>query len=62
MTTHELERHLAVQQLKHYLILKTAAAGVGDKTEYRRCVDYIDLLATEFGVGALRQAQGDCRV
>ncbi|WP_157214957.1 hypothetical protein [Pseudomonas sp. GM79] len=62
LSTLGLERHLAIAQLKHYLILKAAAAGVGDRLEYRRCVDYIDTLTTEWGVAALQQAKGDHHV
>jgi len=56
-TSIDLERHLAVAQIKHYLHLQQCAIAVGDKVEYRRATDIIDRLTTENGVGALRDAR-----
>jgi NAD-dependent DNA ligase len=56
-TSIDLERHLAVAQLKHYLYLQQCAIAVGDKVEVRRTTDIIDQLTTENGVGVLHEAQ-----
>jgi len=57
ITTPMLERHLAIKQLVHYLLIQQSAASAGDKQEYRRATDIIDQLVTEYGVEALRQAR-----
>jgi hypothetical protein len=57
LTTHDLERHLAIEQIKHYIYVKQTAAAIGNKTEYRRATDIIDQLTTEHGVSALHLAQ-----
>ena len=62
LTTYDLEQHLATKQLQHYLTLKIAAAGTSNKTEYRRCLDQIENLTTEHGIGALLQAQDEYHV
>jgi hypothetical protein len=62
LTTYDLDRHLAAKQLRHYLYIKQAAAGIGDKTEYRRATDIIDKLMTEYGAETLRQAENEYRV
>jgi hypothetical protein len=59
LTTYDLERLLAIQQIKHYIYVKQTAAVIGNKTEYRRATDIIDRLTTEHGVGALREAQDE---
>jgi hypothetical protein len=56
-TTYDLDRHLAIKQIGHYLHIKKASADIGDKTEYRRVTDIIDILVTEHGIEALGQAQ-----
>lgn len=58
-TSLDLERHLAVGQLKHYLSLQRSAIAVGNKVEHRRTTEIIDQLTTEHGVGALREAQDE---
>ena len=60
ITTPMLERLLAVKQIVHYLHIQKSSASTGDKIEYRRATDIIDKLTTEYGVEALRQAQGEC--
>lgn len=59
VTTPMLERHLAVIQIKHYIYLQQSAIATGDKVEYRRTTDIIDRLTTEYGVGALHEAQDE---
>lgn len=56
-TTIDLDRHLAIKQLKHFIHLKQSAIAVGDKVEARRTTDIIDKLTTEYGVSALYIAQ-----
>jgi hypothetical protein len=58
-TTYDLDRHLAVKQIGHYLYIKQASAGIGDKTEYRRVTDIIDKLVIEYGVQALLEAENE---
>jgi hypothetical protein len=48
-TSYDVDRHLAAKAVKHYQHLKAAAAETGNKTEYRRCIDLIDMLSTQFG-------------
>ena len=62
LTTYDLEQHLATKQLQHYLNLKIAAAGTSNKTEYRRCLDQIENLTNEHGIGVLLQAQDEYHV
>ncbi len=62
LTTYDLERLLAIEQIKHYVCIKVAAAGIGDKTEYRRAIDHIDRLTTEYGIEARRQAESEYHV
>ncbi len=62
LTTYDLERILAFQQIKHYIYIKVAAAGIGDKTGYRRTIDYIDRFTTEYGIEARRQAESEYHV
>jgi len=59
LTTPLLERHLAVIQIKHCIHLQQSAIATGDNVEYRRATDIIDSLITEYGVGALHEAQGE---
>lgn len=54
---HEFGKMLAVEQVRHYQHLKQAAAGCGDKTEYRRCVDQIDILLTQYGLKLNRDGE-----
>ncbi|SPO56631.1 conserved protein of unknown function [Pseudomonas sp. JV551A1] len=49
-TTYDVERWLALEQVKHYQKLKAAAAATGNKVEYRRCLDAIDIIKTQFGL------------
>ncbi|RFD29216.1 hypothetical protein CER19_11785 [Pseudomonas sp. GL93] len=57
LTTYDLERLLATQQIKHYIYFKQTAAAIGNKAEYRRATDVIDQLTTEHGISALHLAQ-----
>jgi len=54
VTSYDLDKILAIEQIRHYQHLIQAAAGSGDKVEYRRCADQIDILTTEYG---LRQSE-----
>ncbi|EKT4540366.1 hypothetical protein QEM15_002536 [Pseudomonas putida] len=54
ITSYDLDKILAIEQIRHYQYLKQAAAGSGDKVEYGRCADQIDILTTEYG---LRQSE-----
>lgn len=50
MTTYDITKMLAIQQIEHYQHLKQAASISGDKQEYRRSIDQIDMLVTEYGL------------
>lgn len=50
MTTYDITKMLAIQQIEHYQNLKQIASAICDKAEYRRCVDQIDILVTEYGL------------
>lgn len=58
-TTIDLDRHLAIKQMKHFIHLKLSAIAVGDKVAARRATDVIDKLTTEHGMSALHEAHGD---
>lgn len=60
-TTIDLDRHLAIKQLKHFIHLKQSAIAAGNKVEVRRATDAIDKLTTEHGVSALHEAHGEYR-
>ncbi|MDR6918723.1 hypothetical protein J2X66_005626 [Pseudomonas sp. 3296] len=60
-TTIDLDRHLAVKQMVHYLNLQQTARTIGDHHEYRRTTDIIDQLTTEHGMSVLHDAYGGCR-
>ncbi|WP_141248960.1 hypothetical protein [Pseudomonas ogarae] len=59
-TTFDLDKHLAIQQMVHYLHLQQSAIAVGDHNEIRRATQQLDRLASEYGVQALNEAQDDC--
>ncbi|MCE0968503.1 hypothetical protein [Pseudomonas sp. NMI4491_12] len=54
VTSYDLDKILAIEQIRHYQHLKQAAAGSGDKVEYRRCADQVEIIITEYG---LRQSE-----
>ncbi|WP_092355360.1 hypothetical protein [Pseudomonas sp. NFACC25] len=56
-TTIDLDRHLAIKQMAHFIHLKKCALAVGDHVEVRRTTDIIDRLTTEHGLSALHEAQ-----
>ncbi|WP_155953693.1 hypothetical protein [Pseudomonas sp. URMO17WK12:I12] len=60
-TTIDLDRHLAVKQMVHFIHLKQSAIAVGDKVEVRRATDVIDKLTSEHGMSCLHEAHGDHR-
>lgn len=50
VTIDDVARWLAIEQVKHYETIKQSATAYGDKNEYRRCVDQIDILTTKYGL------------
>jgi len=59
ISTPMLERHLAVIQLRHYLHIQQSAIDNGCVEEFRRASNTIDKLTTEYGTGALYEAEGE---
>lgn len=59
MTLHGFERQLAIKQVSHYRRLQAAAAASGDKAEYRRCVDQIDILTTKHNLHLNRHGESE---
>lgn len=57
ITSYDLGKILAIEQIAHYQYLKQVAAGSGDKSEYRRAVVQVDILAIEYGLK--QNATGD---
>ncbi|MDD1961890.1 hypothetical protein NP534_17405 [Pseudomonas sp. 39004] len=50
VTVDDVARWLAIEQVKHYEAIKQSASTCGDKSDYRRCVDQIDILITKYGL------------
>lgn len=59
ITTPLLERHLAVLQMKHYILLQQSANAAGDHNESLRATVHLDRLVTEYGIQTLHEAQGE---
>lgn len=59
LTTYDVDRILAMNQMTHYLHLKQSAMSVGDNQEGRRATDILDQLTTEHGVELLQQVQDE---
>lgn len=55
-TTIDLDRHLAVKQMVHYLSLQHSAQTIDDKQEVRRTTDILDQLVTQHGMSAYHEA------
>ncbi|KIY38156.1 hypothetical protein TZ03_24215 [Pseudomonas sp. 10-1B] len=50
LTSYDLGKMLAVEQIAHYQHLKQAAVAIVDKVEYRRCTNQIDILIAQYGL------------
>lgn len=50
MTEFDVTKMLAIQQIEHYQSIKQASSASGDKQEYCRSIDQIDMLVTEYGL------------
>lgn len=59
--SHQLERKMAVLQIKHYLYLYQAAIDTANVDEGNRVTNNIERLVKEYGVQALHQAQEELR-
>ena len=53
----DLDKHLAIAQMKHYLHLQQSANAVADHGEYRRATVVLDHLVKDYGVSALNTAK-----
>ncbi|MCF7540222.1 hypothetical protein [Pseudomonas petrae] len=54
VTSNDVERFLASQQVAFYTSAKQAAAQAGDKQQYRHCIDCIDNIISRYGVAILQ--------
>lgn len=55
--SHQLERHMAILQIKHSLYARQAAIDTANVEQANRANNNIDRLVKEYGVQALHQAQ-----
>jgi hypothetical protein len=54
LTSNDLERFLASQQVEFFTTAKQSAALAGDKEHYRHCIDCIDNIISRYGIAILK--------
>lgn len=54
LTSNDVERFLAKQQIDFYTTAKQGAALAGDKEHYRHCIDCIDNIISRYGIAILK--------
>lgn len=57
LTSNDVERLLASQQIAFYTSAKQSAASADDKQQYRHCLDAIDSIVSRYGISILKQGE-----
>jgi hypothetical protein len=57
LTSNDVERILASQQIAFYTLAKQSAASAGDKQQYRHCLDAIDHIISRYGISILQHGE-----
>jgi hypothetical protein len=54
LTSNDVERFLASQQIEFFTTAKRSAALAGDREHYRYCTDCIDNIISRYGMAILK--------
>lgn len=57
LTSNDVERMLASQQVAFYTSAKQSAALAGDEEQYRHCLDAIDHIVSRYGISILKRGE-----